>query len=462
MRLAAAGKESGDAMTDSDPIRAGGKSTSTSLRIGKRDNWRLLRLAALDLGPLRAHRDFRLLFIGQMVSYFGSMLTIVALMYQVFALTYSPLAVGVFGIVQFAPLLLLAFVGGALADTIDRRWMVQFTELALAALSGALLLNALQPAPQLWLLYLVGALAAGLEGLQRPSLSALLPRIVERDELVAAVALTKARQSIGQIVGPAIAGLLIASVGLPFAYGVDVVTFIVSLLMLRLMQAIPPPTRTERLQLRGVFAGLRYARSHPVLLGAYLVDMVATFLGWPTALFPALAVIYTRSAHVISAASALGLLYAAPAAGALLASASSGWTGHVHRHGLGIILAVMVWGLAIVGLGLAPSLLLALACLALVGGANTVSGVFRSAISNETVPDAVRGRLAGIELITYSSGPLLGDVEAGAVATIFTPQISALSGGVLCVLGVGLLALTLPQLRHYDNRDRPFDGVAAP
>lgn len=339
--------------------------------------------------------------------------------------------------------------------------MVQFTELALAGLSGVLLINALLPAPRVWPLYLVGALAAGVNALQRPSLGALLPRLVERDEQVAAVALMKALQSTGQVLGPAAAGLLIASAGLPNAYGVDVVTFAASLLALRLMQAVPPPLTAERPSLRGALGGLRYVRSRPLLLGTYLVDMVATFFGWPMALFPALAALYTRGSAALPAASALGLLYAAPAGGALLASATSRWTRRVHRHGLAVIVAVIAWGTSIAVMGLARSLPLALVCLLLVGGANTISGVFRGAISNETIPDALRGRLAGIELICYTSGPVLGDVEAGAVATVFTPQVSVLFGGVLCVLGVGLLALALPQLRHYDNRHQPLDRVLA-
>jgi Transmembrane secretion effector len=418
---------------------------------GKPVVWRLVQAAAVDLGPLRAHRDFRLLFLGQLVSFFGNTLTTVALVYQVYALTRSPLAVGLFGMVQFVPLLLLAAVGGALADALDRRRMVQLTELALAGLSAALMVNALLPAPRLWLLYLVGALAAGVDALQRPALNALVPRLVEREELMGAVALTKLRLSLGQIVGPALAGLLIASVGLPSTYGVDMATFVVSLLTLRLMRAVPPPVDAERPSLGRVLEGLRYVRGRPVLLGTYLVDLVATFFGWPTAVFPALAVLYTRAHGAMPAAIALGLLYAAPAVGALLASATSGWTRRVHRHGWGVILAVLAWGLAITGMGLASSLPLACACLVLVGGANLISGVFRGALSNATTPDALRGRLAGIELICYTSGPVLGDVEAGAVATLFTPTISVLSGGILCVLGVGLLALALPQLRHYDT-----------
>lgn len=413
---------------------------------------RLLRAAALDVTPLRRHRDFRLLFTGRTVSSFGNMITAVAIPYQAYALTHSPLAIGLFGIVQLIPLLTLAFVGGALADAFDRRRMVQLTELALAALSGVLLVNALLPHPLLWVLYVVAALMAGFDALQRPSLEALLPRLVERDELAAAGALGSLRGTFSQILGPAAAGLLIAIVGLPSTYGVDVATFVVSLIALRLMRAVPPPPDAERPSLARVVEGLRYAGSRPELLGTYLVDMVAMFFGMPEAIFPALAVAYAHAGS-FPAATALGLLYSAPAVGAFLASATSGWTGHIHRHGMAVILAATAWGAAIACVGFVSTLPLALLFLALAGAADMISGLFRSVIWNQTIPDALRGRLASIELVSYSSGPLLGDVEAGAVATTFTPRFSVAAGGILCVIGVGLLALALPRFRSYDNRD---------
>jgi MFS family permease len=432
--------------TEDRASQAGGKAAgASSLR-------RLLRLVALDLGPLRRHRDFRLLFGGQLVSFFGNMITAVALPYQAFALTHSSLAVGLFGVVQLVPLLLLAFVGGALADAVDRRRMVQLTELSLAGLSGVLLVNALLPHPQLWVLYVVAGLAAGLDALQRPSLDALLPRLVTHDELTAAGALSSLRSTFGMIVGPAVAGLLITGVGLPSTYGIDVVTFVVSLLALRLMRAVPLPPDAERASLRRIVEGLRYARSRPELLGTYLVDMIAMFFGMPNAIFPALAVQYVRAGARVATATALGLLYTAPAIGAFLASATSRWTHRVHRHGLAVILAAGAWGLAITGVGLAPSLPLALVCLAAAGAADMVSGLFRSVIWNKTIPDTLRGRLASIELISYSSGPLLGDVESGAVAAVYSPRISVLSGGLLCVAGVGMAALALPRFRGYDDR----------
>jgi len=412
-------------------------------RVGR---WRrLARLMAMDVGPLRRHRDFRLLYISRAVSFFGSMITYVAIPYQAYRLTRSSLAVGLLGLTELVPILLFAFLGGALADAWDRRRLVQLTELALAVMSGLLALNALLPRPHLWALYAVAAAMAGLDALQRPSLDALLPRLVERDELTAAGALSSLVSTAGMVAGPALGGVLVATIGLTGAYAVDVATFVVSLAALRLMRAVPPPPDAERPSPRRVIEGLRYARGRPELMGTYLVDIVAMFFGMPTALFPALAPHY-------GGAGALGLLYAAPSVGALLATATSGWTGRVHRHGRAVIIAALAWGVAITLFGLAPTLPLALLALAAAGGADMMSGLFRSRIWNGTIPDALRGRLAGIELLSYSSGPALGNVESGVVATLAGVRQSVVSGGVLCVVGVALLAVALPRFRRYDDR----------
>jgi len=413
---------------------------------------RLFGMAALDLGPLRRHRDFRLLFAGQSISFFGSMMTTIALPFQVYSMTHSPLAVGFIGVAQLIPLLIFAFIGGALADAFDRRLLVLVTELALSGCSGLLLFDALSPTPKLWPLYAIAALAAGLDALQRPSLSALVPRLVEPEELPAANSLTSFRKTFGMILGPALAGAIIAGIGLPGAYGIDMATFVVSLVALRLMRAVPPAPNAERPSMRGVLEGLRYVRSQPVLLGIFLLDMVAVFFGWPYALFPALAVLYTRAGHTIPAATALGFLYAAPAVGALLASLTSGWTRRVHQHGWAVIVAEAAWGLALVGVGLAGSLPVALGCLALVGVADMFSGVFRHVVTAEMVPDALRGRVSSIELVAGTSGPLFGDVESGAMATVLSAPAAMLLGGALCAISVGALALALPSLRHYDNQ----------
>lgn len=406
---------------------------------------RVLRLATVDVRPLRRHRDFRLLFTGQMVSFFGSMITYVALPYQAYLITRSSLAVGLLSLAELVPMLAFAFLGGALADAQDRRRMVLLTELAFAVMSGLLVINALLPRPRLWALYAVAAAMSGLDALQRPSLDALLPRLVEREELTAAGALMSLRYNVGMVAGPALGGALIAAVGLAGIYAIDVATFAVSLVALGLMRAVPPPPEAERPSLRRVVEGLRYARSRPELMGTYVVDMVAMFFGMPTALFPALAARY-------GGPGVLGLLYAAPAAGSLLATVTSGWTGQVHRHGRAVLLAAGAWGVAITFFGLAGSLPLTLFFLALAGAADMISGLFRSTIWNQTIPDALRGRLASIELVSYSSGPLLGNVESGAVAAAFGVRASVVSGGLLCVAGTALLAVALPAFRHYNRR----------
>jgi MFS family permease len=380
------------------------------------------------------------------VSTFGSMITSVAVPFQVYSLTHSSLAVGVLGLFEIGPILTLAFLGGALADAHDRRRLVLFTEVAFTVMSGVLLANASLPHPHLWVLYVAITVITGLEALQSPSLTALRPRLVDRDELAASSAVMGTTDNLSRIVGPAIGGILIATTGLPSTYAIDVVTFAVSLVTLQIMRAVPPPPDAERPSMRRVVEGVRYARSRPELMGTYLIDMVAMFFGIPTALFPAIAAQYRG-------ASVLGLLYAAPAVGSLLATATSGWTGRVRRLGLGIVLAAGAWGLAVLGFGLASALPLLLVFLALAGAADEISAIFRSTLWNATIPDALRGRLAGIELISYSSGPTLGNVESGAVASVFGVRASIISGGALCVVGVAGLALALPSLLSYDNRE---------
>jgi len=402
-------------------------------------------MATVDVTPLRRHRDFRLLFIGRLVSFFGSMISSVAFPYQVYQLTHSVLLVGALGVLEFAAILAFAFVGGALADARDRRAMVLLSEAALMACSLALAGNAALAHPQVWLLFVVATAWGVLDALQRPSLDAMLPRLVEKNELAAAAALGSIRGTLGQILGPAIGGVLIAVFGLTFTYLVDVGTFLVGLACLGLMRAVPPPIDAERPSLRRVVEGLRYARSRQELIGTYLVDMTAMFFGMPMALFPAIA-------QEFGGPQVLGLLYAAPAVGSFLFSATSGWTNQVHRHGMGVIVAATGWGVAIVGFGLSPSLGPALFFLGLAGAADMMSGVFRSVIWNQTIPDSLRGRLASIEMLSYTSGPALGNFEAGLVASIFNVRVSVVSGGVLCVIGCVLCAAALPLFRRYDAR----------
>ena len=402
---------------------------------------------AIDVGPLRRHRDFRLLFIGQAVTFLGSMITYVALPFQAYQLTGSSLVVGALGVAEFAPLILMALVGGALADATDRRRMVQLPSWGSPARRRRWCVNALLDSPQVWVLFACSIVMAALDGLQRPSLDGLVPRLVERDELPAAGALSSFRMTIGMVAGPAIGGVLIATIGLPLTYGLDVATFLFSLAMLRLMRAVPPPPGAEAPSLRRIMEGVRYARSRPDLLGTYIVDIVAMFFGMPMALFPAIA-------EGFGGAGALGLLYAAPSVGSLIATVSSGWTANVRRHGRAICLAAAGWGAAIVAFGLADNLWVALVFLAVAGGADMISGLFRSVMWNSTIPDELRGRLAGIEQVSYSTGPLLGNVESGVAASLIGVRGAVVSGGLLCVVGVAITAIALPVFWRYRSEPR--------
>jgi MFS family permease len=405
------------------------------------------RRLGIDLTPLRTSRDYRFVFIGGSISGFGSFITYVTIPYQVAVITDDPLMVGLLGVCELVPLMVMAFVGGALADFLDRRLLVRGGEFALAALCGILLVNALSDKPHLWLLYVVAALTASVDGLQRPALEAMVPRLVQPTELPATMALQSLGMQIAQLGGPAIAGVLIATIDLAWVYAFDLATFAVSLICLTLVRAVPPPPDADRPSLRSVLTGLRYARSRPELLGTYLVDINAMFFGMPQALYPFLAL-------QLGGPKILGLLYAAPAVGSLVATLGSGWTGRVHRHGLMVIIAAGLWGVGIIGAGLSTMLWLTLLCLAFAGGADMISGIFRSIIWSQTIPDHLRGRLAGIEMLSYTTGPLLGQLRSGAMArTRLGVAGSIWVGGVLCVVGTVALAAALPQFRRYNGED---------
>ena len=402
------------------------------------------RWFTLDFTPLRDSREFRLLYFSQSITFFGSMMTFVALPWQVFQLTNSSFAVGMLGVVEFVAVLFMGFVGGALADFLDRRLMVRLTEASLALGSVVLIINALLARPHVWVLFACATFFAALTALQRPSLEALIPRIVKAEQMPAVAALQAFRGSLAMVGGPALGGVLVVTFGPALAYSVDLVSFIVSLIALTLMQVVPPPPEADRPGIKSIIEGLRYARSRQELLGTYLVDMNAMFFGIPMALFPAIAQRYGGAS--------VGFLYAAPAAGALVMSLMLGWTKRVNRHGLAVGIAAACWGFAIIAFGFAGRLWLALLCLAIAGASDMISGVFRMIIWNQTIPDHLRGRLAGIELISYHTGPMLGNAESGIVASFFSIRTTVVSGGILCVVGTALLLLGLPGFRTYDGR----------
>ncbi|KUJ37216.1 MFS transporter [Streptomyces albus subsp. albus] len=398
-----------------------------------------------DLSPWRSSRDFRLMWTAGLVTAFGSFLTMVALPLQIKELTGSALAVGAIGVVELVPLIVFGLYGGALADAVDRRKLILLTEIGLGLLSVVLLVNSLLPDPMLWPLYVVAGLVSALTGLQRPALDAVVARIVPHDQLTAAAALNGLRWQLSAIAGPSLAGVVVAYAGLPLAYGLDVATFVASCLLAAALSATPPAQDAEPPSLRGIAEGARYAWRRKELLGTYVVDMAAMIFAFPNAIFPFLA-------DDLDAPWSLGLMYAAGSVGSVLVSATSGWTSRVHRHGRMVVLGAAVWGAAMAAAGWLSQVWLVLLCLAVAGGADMVSGLFRATIWNQTIPDELRGRLAGIELLSYATGPQLGQVRAGGMAGLTGVRAAVWSGGLACVASVGLLALALPRLMRYDAR----------
>jgi len=409
----------------------------------------------LSLAPLRKHRDYRLLYTGQLISAFGSMITYVAVPYQVFAITHSSLMVGMLGAAQLVPLLLFALWGGAYADAMDRRRLLIISELFLTAASFFLAINALVPHPSVPLIFVVSAAMSACNGFHRPALDAMTPRLVDREDLTAVSALNSLRMSLSTIVGPALGGVCIAALGFPLAYMLDVVSFFVSLVSLAMIRSMPPADAASRPGVRSIIEGLQYARSRPELIGTYAVDLVAMTFAMPMALFPAIAGAW-------GGAFAAGYLYSAMSFGSLFTAVFSGWTSRVNRQGAAVIIGAGTWALAVVALGFAPNLLSALACLAIAGAGDSVSTVFRGTIWNETIPSELRGRLSGVEMISYLSGPLLGNARAGWVAAISSNTVSIVSGGLTCFLGVLICIPLLPAFWRYRPLGRATKSTSVP
>jgi MFS family permease len=395
----------------------------------------------LDVSPLIKNRDYRLLYIGQLVSAFGSMITYVAVPKQIWDLTHSSFAVGLLGAVQLVPLLIFALWGGAYADSMDRRKLLVISEAFMALGSLVLVVNSLLAHPNVWVIFVVSAVMAALNGFHRPALDALTPRLVDRDDLKAVSALGSLRYSLSAIAGPALGGLLIAQFGMVSTYAIDFATYAASLVALAAIRRMPAP-EGQKPGLSAIAEGLRYALSRPELIGTYVVDIVAMTFAMPMALFPSMAERW-------GGAEALGGLYSAMALGFLASTVVSGWTRKVNRHGVAVIVGAAIWGIAIVALGFASGYFAALFCLALAGAGDNISAIFRGTIWNETIPGDLRGRLAGVEMISYLSGPLLGNVRAGWIASMSSNEFSIISGGVVCVIGILLCVPLLPKFWHY-------------
>jgi MFS family permease len=404
----------------------------------------------MDLTPYRRSRDFRLLFLAGTVFYLGGMVTYVAIPYQLYDITGSNFVVGAVGLVELVPLIVFGLYGGALADHMDRRTLLVWTGVAQVVFTGVLVVNAFLAEPQVWLIFVVAGFLSAAQSLQRPSREALIPRTVAHDQLPAAVALSTAGIQVGMLAGPAVGGVLLHAAGTGWCFLVDVAGIAIATALFFRMRPYPPVEDASPPSLRGIGEGLRYAVGRRDLLGTYIIDIVAMFMAMPTVLFPALA------QDVLQRPEMLGLLYSAGTVGALIASLTSGWTGRMHHHGRAVVLAAMAWGASVAVAGLLYNPWLVLLCFAVAGAMDNISGIFRSIIWHQTIPDSMRGRLAGIEMLSYSIGPIGGEIRSGLVADKFGVRQAITSGGILCVLGVAATSLWLRGFWTYDDRTDPY------
>lgn len=414
----------------------------------------------MDVSPLRESRDYRLLFGSTLISETGRQITMVAVFFQVYHLTGSAAAAGVVGLVQFASLTTVAIAGGAIFDVIDRRKILIVTQFGLAASAGLLVAGAFMGHPPVALIYVAAGLASGFSGLSGPTRATMLPNIVGKEKLATAVALNQVMWNTTMLVGPAIGGVLIAKAGLRYAYMTDLFTYIASIAAAIAMK----PMKPQRLDgvatssgLKAIREGLSFVRKERLILSTFAIDLIAMIFGMPRALFPLLAATqFHKGAEVV------GLLFAAPAAGGIIAAGTSGWVSRVKRQGAGVLIAVALWGAGITAFGLVGRhLWWAIFFLAFAGGADVISAVFRSTMMQMSTPDALRGRANAVHILVVTGGPRLGDFEAGVVAEIFNAKTSVVSGGLLCIAGCAVLAVAVPRFRKYRDPTRDLQSPHA-
>jgi MFS family permease len=412
----------------------------------------------LDLSPLRYDRKFRWLWLGQLVNNAGRQVTLIALPFQLYLQTGSALAIGGLAAVTLVALLIFALPGGSLADAYDRRRLLLVTQLSLALTSVALGLLALMGHPSVTLIYLVAFVATAISTVDRPSRRAAMARVVEPERLRAALVLDQASLQAATVLGPALGGLLIAATGIATAYFLDAATFVAAFAAVLMIGPLPPSGHALRPGLKSIVEGLTFLRRAPVVLATFAADLDAMVFGLPTALFPIFAV---TAFH--GGAETLGLLVAAPAVGAVAAVVTTGWVGGVRRQGRAVLIAIGVWGAAICAAGLLVfSLPLVLICLVIAGAADMISAVFRGTILQVATPDELRGRIWSTQMLVVMGGPRLGDLESTAVAAAIGAPFSLLSGGLLCLAGVALIARRLPHLAGYDAWHDPGASPSRP
>jgi MFS family permease len=399
----------------------------------------------VDLAPLRVSKEYRKLYLAGLITALGSQATYVTIPFQLKQLTHSPFDVGALGLFELVPLIVFGLYGGVLADRMNRRRLIITMEVLLMIATSVVLVNALLPHPQVWILYADAVVAAAVSSLQRPSIEALNQTFVPHDLQRAASTLANIRYTTASIIGPALGGLVAVGAGPGFVYGANLVTFAISLFLLSgLARQLPPASHgdNDRAALR---AGLSFLRSRPDIVGTYIIDLLAMTFAFPVAMLPFVA---TR----FHSTYALSLLYCGLPAGALVFTVLSGWTKKVHHYGRGVVFAAAAWGLGIALFGYSSSLWLVMAGLAIAGGADSLSGIFRATMWNESIPPDIRGRMAGMEMISYSLGPTAGQFRAGVMAAWTSLRFSLTFGGLACSGSVAVVGAALPSLWRFDTR----------
>jgi len=413
-----------------------------------------VRKVVVDVSSLRRHRHFRTLCLGQLISAGGSQLTAVAVSFQAYQMTHSSLVVGLVSTAQLVPVLIGSIWGGGIADAKDRRKVLIAAQLVMAATSAGLALNAALGHPQLWPLFVLTAASAAFSGADSPARKAALPMLVPPADLTGALALQSMLIQWAFVAGPALAGLAIATLGLSGTYLIDVASYCLSILTVLRLPSLVPVGGGTPMSLKSIKEGLGYLKGQRLLTSSFAIDIDAMVFGMPRAVFPALGL-----ALYGGGAATVGLLYAAPSAGALIGSFFTGWVSSIRHQGRAVVLCVIAWGTSIAVFGLVPVLWVGLALLALAGAADLISAVFRTAILQSTVPEDLQGRLSGVFFAVVTGGPRLGDAETGGASALGGAQFAVWSGGLACVVGAALLAWRIPELWRQETPG-PTSGSA--
>jgi MFS family permease len=398
--------------------------------------------------PLAAFRsrDFTLLWLGNLVSLAGTEMSRTAVTWQVYELTKDPLALGAIGAARLIPLVLLALGAGVLADAFDRRKLMIGAQLAMLVSTLILAVSTQLGLASIWVIYLVTALSAAAHTLGLPARQALVPSLVPREHLAGALSLNITAWQLATVVGPTVGGILIAAAGVHLVYWLDALTFLVVVGTLLLIRSRPVAAEKRDVSLGAALEGLRFVRRNQLIWSTMLLDFLATFFSAATTLLPLFA------ADILNVGpQGMGLLFAAPSAGAVVASLVTSWFGAGRRQGPLLLWAVVVFGLSTVVFGLSTSFWLSLLMLAINGAADTVSMVVRGTIRNLETPDELRGRMVAVNMLFFAGGPQLGEIEAGVAARLLGAPLSVAAGGLACVLATGAVAAVTPELRGYTD-----------